>query len=303
MKKTALVTGAHGFVGRHVARQFAAAGYEVTGIGHGAWDRAGFSKHGVTFWHPSDVHLDALVTYGREPDIIAHCAGSGSVMFSMSHPLQDYERTVSSTAAVLEYVRLHSPGTKIIYPSSAAVYGNAAALPIKETDARSPMSHYGVHKLLAECLCQSYAANFGVAVAIIRYFSVYGEGLRKQLIWDACSRIGSGEHTFFGSGDELRDWLHVDDAARLLLLAASHAGRDCPVVNGGSGRGVAVRDILAAVFKEFGVGHPPVFSGQSRPGDPPGYEADIAIARSWGWQPEKPLADGIKRYVEWFKQE
>ncbi len=302
MKKTVLVTGAHGFIGRHVARRFAAAGYEVRGIGHGAWDRKDFSRHGIAFWHQAHVQLDSLVTYGGEPDVIAHCAGSGSVMFSMNHPFQDFDRTVSSTASVLEYVRLHSPGTAVLYPSSAAVYGNAASLPIRESAAREPISHYGVHKLLAERLCQSYAANFQVPVAIVRFFSVYGEGLRKQLLWDACSRATSEGDTFFGTGSELRDWLHVGDAARLLLKAASHAAGSCPIVNGGSGQEVTVRDILSMVFQEFALEREPRFSGQSRPGDPAGYKADIRMAEAWGWKPEVPLADGIKRYVEWFKK-
>lgn len=302
VKKTALVTGAHGFIGRHVARRFAEAGYEVRGIGHGAWDRKDFSGHGITFWHQAHVQLDSLVTYGGEPDVIAHCAGSGSVMFSMSHPLQDFDRTVSSTAAVLEYVRLHSPGTVVVYPSSAAVYGNADVLPIRECAPREPISHYGIHKLLAERLCQSYADNFQVSVAIVRFFSVYGEGLRKQLLWDACSRVTSEGDTFFGTGSELRDWLHVEDAARLLLKAASHAAGSCPIVNGGSGQGITVREILSMVFEEFSPGRMPLFSGEARPGDPAGYQADIRMAEVWGWKPEVPLADGIKRYVEWFKK-
>ena len=302
MKKSVLVTGAHGFVGRHVARCFSEAGYVVTGIGHGTWDREEFSTFGITFWHQSHVNLESLVTYGGEPEIIAHCAGSGSVMFSMTHPLQDYDRTVSSTAAVLEYVRLHSPGTIVVYPSSAAVYGDAEKLPISESDALKPVSHYGVHKLVAEQLCHSYARNFSVPVAVVRYFSVFGEGLRKQLIWDACSRVSSGNFTFFGTGAEMRDWLHVDDAARLLIVAASHAGSGCPIVNGGSGTGVTVSGILSMVFREFGLTRSAGFSGEPRLGDPPGYQADIQLATKWGWRPGISLSDGIKRYVEWFKR-
>lgn len=302
MKKTALVTGAHGFIGRHVARRFAEAGYEVRGIGHGAWDRKDFSRHGITFWHQAHVQLDSLVTYGGEPDVIVHCAGSGSVMFSMNHPLQDFDRTVSSTAAVLEYVRLHSPESAVVYPSSAAVYGNAETLPIRECAPREPISHYGVHKLLAERLCQSYASNFQVPVSIVRFFSVYGEGLRKQLLWDACSRVSSEGDRFFGTGSELRDWLHVEDAARLLLTAVSHAVGSCPIVNGGSGQGTSVREILSMVFQEFALQHAPRFSGEARIGDPAGYQADTQMAASWGWEPEIPLTVGIKRYVDWFKK-
>jgi UDP-glucose 4-epimerase len=302
LKRTALVTGAHGFIGRHVARRFAEAGYEVRGIGHGAWDCKDFSGYGITFWHQAHVHLESLVTYGGEPDVIAHCAGSGAVMFSMNHPLQDFDRTVSSTAAVLEYVRLHSPGSSVVYPSSAAVYGNAETLPIREGSPKEPISHYGVHKLLAERLCQSYASNFQVPVAIVRFFSVYGKGLKKQLLWDACSRMSSEGDRFFGTGSELRDWLHVEDAARLLLTAASHASGSCPIVNGGSGQGTSVREILSMVFQEFALQHTPRFSGEARIGDPPGYQADTQMAASWGWEPEIPLTVGIKGYVDWFKK-
>jgi UDP-glucose 4-epimerase len=301
MGKSAVVTGAHGFLGRHVARHLADAGYTVTGIGHGAWDLTEAGRFGLTFWHTADITLDALVTYAGEPDILIHCAGSGSVAFSMAHPYQDFVRTVSATAAVLEYVRLHSPRTAVAYPSSGAVYGAAERLPIHETDALRPASPYGMHKVMAEDLCRSYAAHFGVAVAMVRFFSVYGEGLQKQLLWDACSKASRGETTFFGSGAELRDWLHVTDAASLLLAAAMRASPACPVVNGGSGEGLTVKAVLAELLGAYGNALVPSFNGTPRPGDPLGYHADIAEARAWGWQPKVEWREGMARYAVWFK--
>lgn len=301
MKNSVLVTGAHGFLGRHVARQFASAGYLVIGMGHGSWDSAESRSYGLTFWHTADITLDDLVTYAREPDVIVHCAGSGSVAFSMTHPHQDFNRTVSATAAVLEYIRLHSPHTVLVYPSSAAIYGDAERLPILETDASHPASPYGVHKLMAEDLCRSYANHFGVAVAIVRFFSVYGEGLQKQLLWDACSKAARGDSHFFGTGAELRDWLHVSDAASLLLTAAKHASPSCPVVNGGGGEGLAVRDVLEEVFRDYGNTAELGFSGTPRPGDPVGYHADVSAAAAWKWKPLVAWRDGMARYVNWFK--
>jgi UDP-glucose 4-epimerase len=295
-----LVTGAHGFLGRHVARNFASAGHIVTGIGHGSWASVDASRFGISRWHTSDVVFDSLVTYAGEPDLIVHCAGSGSVGFSMTHPYQDFARTVNSTAAVLEYIRLYSTGTALIYPSSAAVYGVAARLPINESDLPGPVSPYGVHKLMAEQLCKSYASNHGVSCAIVRFFSLYGEGLKKQLLWDACNRASSGETTFGGTGEELRDWLHVDDAAALVAKAAECASIHCPTINGGSGCAVTVREFLIALFSHFAGSRTPNFSGNPRPGDPPGYHASVVVARELGWTPRISWQEGLRKYVQWF---
>jgi UDP-glucose 4-epimerase len=154
---------------------------------------------------------------------------------------------------------------------------------------------------MAEELCLSYARNFGVASTIVRLFSVYGPGLRKQLLWDACMKIQRGDNTFFGSGLETRDWLHVDDAVSLLMAAGEQASNECPVVNGGAGQGVTVRDVLGELFSAFGRNDTPTFSGVTRSGDPVNYVAETSLARKWGWQPGMKWQEGIREYAEWFK--
>ena len=123
------------------------------------------------------------------------------------------------------------------------MYGNADALPIAESTPINPISPYGVHKQIAEELIRSYAHHFSLSVAIVRFFSLYGPGLRKQLLWDACTKIEKGDFDFYGTGHEVRDWLHVQDAARLLLTLPSHASSDAVIVNGGNrGREPRERD-------------------------------------------------------------
>lgn len=302
MGKYVLVTGANGFVGRHVAKQMAHDGWLVTGLGHGSWTREDWHRWGVAEWHVADVTLETLITYGGKPDIIVHCAGSGSVGFSITNPKQDFQRTVETMLAVLEFSRMCAPKARIVYPSSAGVYGVVRKLPILESDPLFPASPYGVHKRIAEQLCESYAQHFGLAVAVVRLFSVYGAGLRKQLLWDASQKIICGETDFFGTGDEIRDWLHVEDAASLLIAAAAHASTECPVVNGGAGEGVTVQAVLAELFTYFARDDIPKFSGVTRSGDPAGYLADISLSKQWGWQPTIKLSNGLREYAEWFKR-
>lgn len=296
-----LVTGARGFLGRHVARRFAAAGFTVFGAGHGEWASSDHSAYGISTWHQADITLEWLTEFAGEPYCVVHCAGSSSVGFSLTNPLDDFNRSVLTTIAVLDYVRLAAPQTVVVLPSSAAVYGSAKVLPNVETAHLQPASPYGVHKVIAENLCQSYATHFNTRIAIVRLFSLYGDGLRKQLIWDACRKLDSGATDFSGSGEELRDWLHVEDAADLMHKAALNASPQCPVVNGGSGQGVSVREVLSMLSRARGTSEPVRFTGEQRVGDPIGYQASTSAAKLWGWEPRIPLNEGLLRYVKWFK--
>lgn len=305
--KTALVTGAYGFLGRYVSQRLSTDGYYVTGIGHGSWTREEWQAWGVDEWHQCDVNLDSLLSFGGSPNLIVHCAGSGSVGYSITNPLQDYRRTVDTCINALEFARGLKSLERFVLPSSAGVYGVCEELPIRVTSSTNPVSPYGVHKVMAEQLCGSYARHFSVPVSIVRLFSVYGLGLRKQLLWDASRKLCRGIATFSGTGEETRDWIHVEDAANLLLIAALARDNDYIVLNGGCGQEVSVRAIVELLSKCIfkGAKHAPSieFDGTVRIGDPQRYLADIEEARELGWSPTRSIEIGIEEYVGWALRE
>lgn len=301
--KIALVTGASGAIGRNVSLTLAQHNWQVIGVGHGNLRREEQLACGLSQWFVGDVNLATLQAIKLSPKLIVHCAGSGSVGASYADPHSDFVRSVSTTMAVLEYIRINCPNAKLVYPSSAAVYGAAEQFPISVTANLNPASPYGIHKKIAEDLILEYSKYFKLKCAIVRLFSIYGEGFRKQLLWDACKRISSNEALFYGTGDETRDWLHVTDASELLLCAGEHADYNCPIFNGAAGKAVTVREIISELIELMRSTVEPVFCGSHKQGDPVHYLADVQRTLELNWMPQISLRDGLIRYVNWFNKD
>lgn len=304
---TVWITGGKGFIGRHLARLVSLRGERVCGIGHGLWPAAEAGKWGYTNWCNGEikaVNLSQLARGSGVPDFVYHLAGGSSVGTSFQYPREDFCRSVDSTSRLLEWIRLNAPDAHMVCASSAAVYGAAFADPIPEHASLSPFSPYGSHKAMMEDLCRAYAENFGLHIVIVRLFSVYGAGLEKQLIWDLCSKLARGGDSSVvlgGTGEELRDWLHVSDAAALLWLARAECHESCHVVNGGTGIATSIREVARMVCEAWGGGASAEFSGIARVGDPPCLVADCTRAIRLGFKPGVMLAQGIHETVGWFK--
>jgi UDP-glucose 4-epimerase len=305
---TVWITGANGFIGRHLIRELADDGEIVHGVGHGAFAEADRHRLGLKAWVNGEIdaaNLNALAAAHGTPSKIFHLAGGSSVGLSIGLPLEDFSRTVTSTARLLEWLRNAAPECLLIIASSAAVYGADHTGPIPEDATLAPMSPYGHHKLMMEQLCKSYGSSFGVRSMVVRLFSVYGPNLRKQLLWDACSRLSQGGPTLAlgGTGDEIRDWTDVRDVVRLLatLSGLPPVDEHCRVVNGGSGRATRVADIADMLVQNFGSTSAVSFSGLARPGDPKSLLADDSALRRIGFDWRIPVERGIADYVTWFK--
>lgn len=301
--KKVLITGAYGFLGRYTAKSFHDAGYRVSGIGHGKWHKYEYSQWGIQDWYETTITFESLININEVFDIIVHCGGSGSVAFSYQNPYEDFQKSVQSTLSLLEYIRLTGKPCHFIYPSSPAVQGELGDKKIVEDDPSNPVSPYGFHKKAAEELCLSYNKNFDIKVSIIRYFSIYGVGLQKQLLWDACLKIKQAinEVTFFGTGEETRDWLYVKDAASLILSIAQNDVEKINIINGGTGIKTTVRDTIDLLVKLYDKKVNVKFNQIVKPGDPRFYHADISKAHNLGWAPTINLDEGLKQYLIFFK--
>ena len=304
----AWVTGARGFIGRCLAPALSGQGLVVCGVGHGHLPPQAWRDAGLAIWLNSQITPETLGQLAAEhgpPDLVYHLAGGSTVGASLQAPLEDFTRTTSTTATLLEWLRNHAPRSKLVVASSAAVYGDTHGVPAEESHPPQPVSPYGYHKLMTEQLCREYSQVFGLQTAVVRLFSVYGEGLRKQLLWDCAGKLMTpGEHIELGgTGEELRDWVHVDDAVAMLTRVASLASESTPIFNGGSGNAIPVREIVTQLAAALGRHKRIEFSGLRRRGDPRVLIADPTRLRALGHTCNVPLTVGVRRYADWFNLE
>lgn len=303
MNKNILITGAKGFLGSNVAKYLKKLGYKTYGIGHGDLLVEECEKIGLDYWYKSDVTINAIRDIGQKFDLIIHCGGSGSVGFSVEHPYDDFKKTVNGTLEVLEYMRLYNQDAHLIYPSSPAVQGECEDKPIKEEYVGKPASPYGYHKKIAEDLCRSYSDKYDIKVSIIRLFSVYGNGLKKQLLWDACNKIinAKTEVEFWGTGEETRDFIHVDDVLKI-IEKIRNTDKKYLVINGGSGKKYTIREIVYMIKGLLDSDCKIKFNNQVNEGNPIYYWANVEKLNKIGSYNNVTLNNGLEKYIEWVKE-
>jgi UDP-glucose 4-epimerase len=304
-----LITGAHGFIGRHLALRLASKGHIVGGIGHGNWSEAEAMRWGLAEWIYGDIDVNNLRTMQNRvaPDLVYHLAGGSTVGFATANPRLDFYRTVGSTVDLLEWIRLYAPSARLIAVSSAAVYGACQPGQIPEDAFLQPYSPYGHHKQIMESLCRSYSDSYGLKITVARLFSVFGACLKKQLLWDICNRLAAGESPIRlgGSGNELRDWTDVREVAMALEFLSTLRDPAIDVINIGTGVATSVQKIafkLIDIWQRTEPGSRDVlFSGSARPGDPFSLVADPRRLQSLGFSWRLSLDQGLADYIEWFR--
>lgn len=298
--KRVYITGVCGFLGRHIARGYHAAGFRVAGC-----DMVSPGSAAVDFVH--DYHELGLpssrvgeILRDLQPNVLVHCAGRASVPRSLVEPLDDFHANAVVVVDLLDLIRRHSPTTKFVLLSSAAVYGNPTGLPISEDASVRPISPYGFHKRQAELACEEYHRVHGLKTVSMRIFSAYGPGLARQVVWDIIRKCEQDREVILaGTGEESRDFIHAADVAAAALRVAEAGLHHGDVVNVASGQETRIGDLAASIMAAMGIDKAIRFSGQEAVGMPTRWQACISRLRDLGHTPRWPLHEGVRDCVAW----
>jgi len=299
-----LITGAAGFLGRHIVREMHLAGWTVLAVDSAAEENAAVLP-GVIYRSISlpNTGFERLVAEFR-PKACVHCAGRASVADSISNPSADFEAGVVLTASVLDALRKEACGCRTVFLSSAAVYGQPENLPVRETAESRPMSPYGYHKRICEILMEQAARLQGVPTASARIFSAYGPGLRRQVLWETAVQFAEkNAATLKGTGAESRDFIFSTDVARAVRLLVEKAPCEGEVYNVATGQETSILEAVRVLSGYFPSAAPAVFQGGKTSGDPERWVADCSRIRALGFGETLPLEHGFRVLADWVKAE
>jgi UDP-glucose 4-epimerase len=302
----ALVTGGAGFIGSNLARLLLAEGREVV-----IYDNlsSGYRQNVEAIPQARFIEGDIrdatrLVEAMRGADAVFHLAASVGNTRSIEHPVEDSEINVIGTLRVLEAAR--GLGVrKVVFSSSAGIFGELKFLPIREDHPVEPDSPYGASKLAAEKLCLAYAKLYELEAVCLRYFNVYGPSQRYDAYGNAIpifahQMLHGDTVTIFGDGEQTRDFVNVRDVARANFLASETRGVS-GAFNIASATSITINRLIE-LMAEAGAVQPTVAYGPPRQGDVLHSRADISAAcEAFGFEPRVELADGLHEYMAWCK--
>lgn len=297
------VTGCNGFLGRLLVSFYKQELDECCyGLGRASPENAPLflleKYNQVTLPSPNIPDLIALL----KPSLLIHAAGRSSVPLSVSNPNEDYQSGPPVVMQLLDSIRLHSPYTKFIFLSSAAVYGDPLVVPTGEDCPTKPISPYGYNKLQSELIVTEYASLYGVRAASVRIFSAYGPGLKKQFLWDFCNKAVAGHQhiELYGTGNETRDYIYGKDICRAINCIERAAPLTGEQINICSGESVSISCLSRKLASALAVDVDISFSGLGLQGSPSFWQGQNSLLQSMGFVPSVGLEEGLVRYAQWY---
>jgi UDP-glucose 4-epimerase len=310
-----LVTGGAGFIGSHLVEALLGHGVKriivLDNLSCGHEENLPRSSS-LEFVHGDIRNIDLVDRLAKKCDTIFHLAeyipetkkyGPGHVVkYSSENPLEDFEVNTKGTLIVLDAARKHK--RKVIFTSTAAVYGNTGLESIAEDTKALPMSPYGASKFCGEIYANSYSRIYGLPIVIARFFNVYGPRQRKYVMYDLLLKIANNPRQLevLGTGKEERDFIFVLDAVDALLLLAERPEAEGHVFNVGTGVATPVSKVVKLLLHMANVDSKFRFLSESWPGDLRSIVADINKIAALGFKPRFSLEEGTAKLVDWFRK-
>ncbi len=307
-----LVTGGAGFIGSHTTERLLARGDEVVVLDNfndfydPAIKRANAALLGAARVVTGDIRdregVQKLFAEGRF-DGVVHLAAMAGVRPSLKDPLHYEDVNMRGTITLLEEAR-RRPGLRFVFASSSSVYGARDKVPFSEADdIPHPVSPYAATKRAGELMCYTYHHLFGVPVAALRFFTVYGPRQRPEMaIAKFTKALLEGEAIpFFGDGSTRRDYTYIDDIVDGVVAALDRC-EGYEIYNLGESATTTLTELVQGLERALGC-KAKLDRQPNQPGDVPLTCADVSKARTkLGYRPKTPVADGLARYVEWYRR-
>jgi UDP-glucose 4-epimerase len=307
--RSVLVTGGAGFIGSHLVDALLGLGANVSVVDNlttkswlnlSAQERR-YIRFGGDVRSRDDV--DRFIVEA-EPSIIFHLAANASVPISVEDPSLDFTSNALGTFNVLDSVRRLSPKTRVIFASSAAVYGEPGRERITEATALAPISPYGASKLCGEVECRLYAQIFSIDAVIGRIFNSYGPRMPRFVVLDFLRKLDRRTDVLeiLGSGGQTRDFTYVGDTVAGLLVLGER-GKRGEAYNIASGVSHSVTELAHHLLEIVGLKAKTAlaFTGGSWAGDAQYWAVNISKLQELGFSPRYSLGQGLTHVVEWYR--
>ncbi len=298
-KKNLLITGGAGFIASHVAARALAQGHHVTVIDNLATGSkknipagADFLRHDIT----SPVLRDTLLKSKKKYDALIHAAGKIDAQESFYIPQEYLFTNVIGTYRILELCTALAIPQMVFFSSGGAVYGAQKNLPCTESTPPRPVNPYGISKALAEQAILLYAPTHKITSTILRFSNVYGPAQKKAVIPAFVGQIRAKKHAkIYGSGNQTRDFLFIDDAVSLILQTVHQ--QKSGIYNASSGRQTTINTVYRLIARQLGAVGKPYHIRQKTKEVSKSCLDSTKAQRTFGWKPKTPIAAGVAKTI------
>jgi UDP-glucose 4-epimerase len=311
-----LVTGGAGFIGSNLAIALVKAGAVVRVVdamipGYGGNLFNLEPVKGLVGVDVADIRdAEAMARAVKDTEIVFHLAGQMDHVLSLTDPFPDIDINIRGTTVLMEALKRHNPGARVVYTGTRGEYGPVDSLPVAEDAPTNPRGLHEISNLAAAKIIEMYGHVHGIRGTVLRLSNIYGPRAQMRhsrygvVNWFVRLALDGATIPVFGDGTILRDFLYVDDCVEAILLAAGSDAAVGALLNVGGGEPTTFREVaetlssIAGARWEFAP-----FSAERKAQEPGDFYSDVSkIRRSLGWRPRTPLSTGLERTLAYYRE-